>query len=178
MHSDRFVWGTETRRRPDGIPFLVYEPRRTDAAELLEDVRHWGDRVHLVRGEQRMSYAELLDLVPRVATVLGDHGVRPGDRVMLIAFNSVEWIVGFWATLAAGAVVVLANAWWSEAEARHALGVVDVALVLADPRSAKLIPGEVPVLELDDGTAIGGSKEIVAWAKANPAAETPAATPA
>lgn len=27
----------------------------------------------------------------------------------------------------------------------------------------------VPVLELDDGTAIGGSKEIAAWAAANPA---------
>jgi hypothetical protein len=27
----------------------------------------------------------------------------------------------------------------------------------------------VPVLELDDGTAIYDSKEIVAWAKANPA---------
>ncbi|MCA1843819.1 MAG: acyl--CoA ligase, partial [Actinobacteria bacterium] len=153
MDFSRFTWGTETVRRADGIPFLVYEPRRTDAAQLLEDVRHWGDRVHLVRGEQRMTYAELLDLVPRAATVLGDHGVRPGDRVMLLAFNSVEWIVGFWATLAAGAVVVLANAWWSEAEARHSLGIVDVALVLADPRSAKLVPAEIPVLELDDMTA-------------------------
>ncbi len=27
----------------------------------------------------------------------------------------------------------------------------------------------VPVLELDDGTAISGSEQIVAWAKANPA---------
>jgi hypothetical protein len=28
----------------------------------------------------------------------------------------------------------------------------------------------VPVLELDDGTAIGGSQEIVAWARSNRAA--------
>ena len=27
----------------------------------------------------------------------------------------------------------------------------------------------VPALELDDGTAIAGSKDIIAWAKANPA---------
>jgi hypothetical protein len=27
----------------------------------------------------------------------------------------------------------------------------------------------VPVLELDDGTGIGGSDKIIAWAKANPA---------
>jgi len=38
-------------------------------------------------------------------------------------------------------------------------------------KRAKELTGSttVPVLELDDGTAIGGSKEIAAWAKANPA---------
>lgn len=150
---NRFEWGTSVVRRTDGVPFLVYEPRRHNAAELLDDVRHWGDRIHLVRGDRRMTYDELLDLVPRTAGVLADHGVEPGDRVMLLAFNSVEWIVGFWATLAAGAVVVLANAWWSEAELGHALGVVDVSLVLADPRSAKLVPSGTAVLELEDMAA-------------------------
>ncbi len=38
-------------------------------------------------------------------------------------------------------------------------------------KTAKRLTGKsmVPVLELDDGTAIGESKAIVAWAKANPA---------
>ncbi|MEP6954702.1 MAG: glutathione S-transferase N-terminal domain-containing protein [Solirubrobacteraceae bacterium] len=38
-------------------------------------------------------------------------------------------------------------------------------------RRAKQLTGStaVPVLELDDGSAIGGTKAIVAWAKANPA---------
>jgi hypothetical protein len=38
-------------------------------------------------------------------------------------------------------------------------------------KRAKELTGKnwVPVLELDDGTGIGGSEEIVAWAKANPA---------
>ena len=148
--TERFVWGTDIVRRESGTPFLVYEPRRVNAAELLDDVRHWAHRVHLVRGVQRMTFAELLDLVPRAAAVVAEHGVGPGDRVMLLAFNSVEWIVAFWATVAAGAVVVLANPWWSEEEARHALGVVDVALVLADPRSAKLVPAEVSLLELSE----------------------------
>jgi hypothetical protein len=42
----------------------------------------------------------------------------------------------------------------------------------AGRRRAKQLTGSstVPVLELDDGTAIGGSHEIVAWARANPAA--------
>jgi hypothetical protein len=42
----------------------------------------------------------------------------------------------------------------------------------AGRKRAKELTGSstVPVLELDDGTAIGGSHEIVAWARANPAA--------
>jgi glutaredoxin len=41
----------------------------------------------------------------------------------------------------------------------------------AGRKRAKELTGKstVPVLELDDGTAIGGSREIVAWARANPA---------
>jgi acyl-CoA synthetase (AMP-forming)/AMP-acid ligase II len=171
--ASRFIWGTDTVRREDGIPFLVYQPRRSDAADLLDDVRHWDDRVHLVRGSQRMTYAELLDAVPRVAAVLADHGVGPGDRLMLLAFNSVEWIVAFWATVYAGAVVVLANPWWSEAELEHGLGVADPALLLADPRSAKLVPAgaAVPVLELEamaEQAAAPGSRSL---ARPTPAGE-------
>src|SRR3954463_16734185 len=41
----------------------------------------------------------------------------------------------------------------------------------AGRQRAKQLTGStmVPVLELDDGTAIGDSKKIIAWAKANPA---------
>ena len=41
-------------------------------------------------------------------------------------------------------------------------------------KRAKELTGSstVPVLELDDGSAIGGSKNIAAWAEANPAKAT------
>ena len=41
----------------------------------------------------------------------------------------------------------------------------------AGRKRAKELTGRswVPVLELDDGTAVSGSQEIVAWARANPA---------
>lgn len=42
-------------------------------------------------------------------------------------------------------------------------------------REVKRLTGSswVPALVLDDGTAIGGSEEIVAWAKANPKVSAP-----
>ena len=36
-------------------------------------------------------------------------GVRPGDRVMLLAYNSPDWVLALWAVGSAGAVPVLGN---------------------------------------------------------------------
>ena len=54
----------------------------------------------------------------------------------------------------------------------YGLGILPDALNnTAGRRRAKELTGSnmVPVLELDDGTAVGGSDEIVAWARAHPA---------
>ncbi|HEX8122802.1 MAG TPA: glutathione S-transferase N-terminal domain-containing protein [Solirubrobacteraceae bacterium] len=47
----------------------------------------------------------------------------------------------------------------------------------AGRKRAKELTGDswVPVLELDDGTAVSGSKEIAEWARANPAGKAGAA---
>ena len=53
----------------------------------------------------------------------------------------------------------------------YGLGILPEALNQTRGRRwAKELTGSslVPVLELDDGTAVGGSREIAAWAKANP----------
>ena len=57
----------------------------------------------------------------RVAAHLRGLGVRPGQRIMLLGFNQIEWVVAFWAAQTLGAVAVLGNAWWSEAETATAL---------------------------------------------------------
>ena len=53
----------------------------------------------------------------------------------------------------------------------YGLGMLpDAANQTAGRKRAKELTGNtwVPVLELDDGTAIDGSKKIAEWAKANP----------
>ena len=59
----------------------------------------------------------------------------------------------------------------------YGLGMLPEALnQTAGRKRAKELTGSnmVPVLELDDGTAVGGSDAIVAWAQAHPAAATAA----
>lgn len=63
--------------------------------------------LHKVGGHyQPISTAELVDRVRRLAGALADLGVKPGDRVALMAENGPHWPTVDFATLCIGGVVV------------------------------------------------------------------------
>ncbi|NQW08806.1 MAG: long-chain fatty acid--CoA ligase [Alphaproteobacteria bacterium] len=64
------------------------------------------NRTAIVSGGRRMTYAELMDEVRRLAAGLQDHGIRPGDRVALACPNITAFPVAYLAILTAGAAVV------------------------------------------------------------------------
>ncbi len=53
-----------------------------------------------------ISYRELRDRARRAALLLGTRGIKSGDRILLIAENSLEWVIAYFAILLAGAVAV------------------------------------------------------------------------
>ncbi len=127
------VWGREIGvELVNGHPCKVYRVRPRSMAELLRGGRRWPARTFLVEGARRLSFADFEAAVARVAAGLAPLGVGPGRRVVLLAYNSIEWLAGFWAVQALGGVAVLCNAWWSPQEVRHALDEIEPALVLAD----------------------------------------------
>src|SRR5690554_4792987 len=83
---------------PASIPALVLE-----AAE-----RH-GQRPALEDGERRISYAELPEHMLRVTRALLAAGITQGDRVVIWAPNSIDWVVLAIGLQAAGAVLVPLN---------------------------------------------------------------------
>ena len=136
------VWGTEVRRRQEGIPFLQYEPRRRSLPSLLEDAHRWAGRDHLVQGERRISFEKFLAAVDAVAGDLRQRGIGPVSVVLLLAANCPEWVVSFWAVSRTGAIIAPGNGWWSEEEVDHVLGLIKPALVIGDPkRLAKITDG-------------------------------------
>ncbi|MBA3742847.1 class I adenylate-forming enzyme family protein [Sporichthya sp.] len=145
-----FVWGTEVTRRERGIAFQMYAPRRTHLASLLDDAALWSDRTHLVQGSRRLTYADLFARIEATAALLHDRGVRPGDRLLLLAPNSPEWIVMQWAGIRLGAVVALGNGWWSEPEIAHAIDLISPTLVIADARRGSRLPAGTPALDIAD----------------------------
>lgn len=126
-------WGREVERsRVRGHSCLVYARRPRSVSELLVESRRWDTRTFLVSGEHRLSYRHFEQAVGRVRGRLAGHGIRRGQRVVLLGHNSVEWLLAFWAVQCAGAVAVLGNVLWSEEETERALRTIEPHAIIAD----------------------------------------------
>jgi|GEM_PF-967699 len=90
-------------RGPDGSPLTF--------VALLEDLRRtWGDKVafqqKVRRDWQRISHNELHRRTYELAAGLVALGLRKGDRVALVAENSIDWVCSYYAIVIAGGVAV------------------------------------------------------------------------
>ncbi|MBC2637860.1 AMP-binding protein [Rhodococcus wratislaviensis] len=73
-------------------------------------------------GGERLTYRQLWDRAARVAGGLRAHGVEHGDRVAIRYPAGISWVLAFWGTLMAGAVVVAVNTRSSVSEVEFVLG--------------------------------------------------------
>ncbi len=113
----------------------LYEPRPRSVTDVLLGVPRWAERTFLVQDDERISFGQLAGALPVAADLLRNHGVAPGDRVMVVAYNSPAWVLSLWATWLLGAVPVLGNRWWSDAELGDAIELTKPALVISDRTS-------------------------------------------
>lgn len=145
MSSGTAVWGDRIAvEEIGGVPFRMYTERPRRIESLLVFADRWGSRPHVVQGERVVTFEGFRNAVGSKARTLFEHGVRRGDRVFILGWNGPEWIVNFWACLEAGAIPVLANAWWSAVEVANGVAALRPALVLADARTADKLPSGCP----------------------------------
>lgn len=102
----------------------IPEPLPADTFQALKQAaaRH-GDRDFVVidHRAQVATYDAMLDHATRLATLLDNRGVRPGNRVCLALANSVDWVAAAFAAAALGAVVVPLSTRLVDREVRHCL---------------------------------------------------------
>ena len=133
MTSLAELWGREVGPTTiSGRPGLAIHPRPTEFDELLIGAERWADREFLVQADRRITHGEFHAAVPAAAAYLERAGVRAGDRVLLLSYNSPEFVLALWGLWWVGAVPVFGNRWWSEAELEHALGITKPVLALTD----------------------------------------------
>jgi acyl-CoA synthetase (AMP-forming)/AMP-acid ligase II len=134
-------------------------------ADLFESVVDVvGDRVALVvpnaaGGRLELTFGQLEDRVNRLAHVLLEAGVAPGDKVGIYGYNGSQWVEAQWAAWKVRAVPVNVNYRYVEGELRYLFDNADmVALVHGaefSPRIAAVrddCPTLTTCIAYDDGT--------------------------
>jgi acyl-CoA synthetase (AMP-forming)/AMP-acid ligase II len=156
-----------------GAALPVFAHRRRALRDWLVDPAGHGPREFLVQGERRLTFDEHLIAVAALADVLaGEHGVGRGDRVAIVAANSPDWVVAFWAAISLGAVVVAGNAWWTAREAQYSLERARPTVVVADAKRAERLDG--PLLRIEDLPQLIASRACARLPDVRPAEDDPA----
>ncbi|MGW6693535.1 class I adenylate-forming enzyme family protein [Rhodococcus sp. NPDC054953] len=137
-----------------GSRMPVMRERKHAVHELLTGSLAWGDRDYLVTADRRLSFREHAEQVAAFATVLADdYGVGVGDRVAILAANTVEWVIAFWATQSLGAITVGMNAWWVPREIEYGVTLTTPKVLIVDAKRAALVAEtdiDVPVLTMEE----------------------------
>lgn len=137
-----------------GARMPVMRNRRHTVHDLLTASAAYGDRDYLVTADRRISFAEHHAAVVALAQALErDHGVGIGDRVGILAANTVEWVLAFWATQSLGAIAVGLNAWWVVPEIEYGIRHSTPKVLIADAKRAALlaqIDSDIPVLTMEE----------------------------
>ena len=169
-------WGEDVSAgRYAGHPGLLYTRRPRTFTELLFGVQRWAPRTFLVQNDRRISFGEFFATVDTARNRLQPLGIQPRERVMLLAYNSPDWVVALWAIWSLGAVPVLGNRWWSPQEAAHSIAltapravitdvpdlaaadevaVLDIAQMRAEGATASGTPPRIPGPDAEDDPAV------------------------
>jgi long-chain acyl-CoA synthetase len=112
----------------------------TPTAELLEAAAAaHGDRVALVHGDERITWAELRDRADAFAGALAERGLGAGDAVAIVLPNVPAFAVSFLGALRAGVTAVPLNPAFKQTELEFHFRDAQVRAVVAGPRSAAAV---------------------------------------
>ncbi|MCP5056441.1 MAG: acyl--CoA ligase [bacterium] len=136
-----------------GEKLPVFKNRARSLREMLQGSERHDGKEHLVLGARRIRFEEHRQLVASTARALHErHGIGKGDRVAILAANSPEWLVAFWATVSLGGIVSALNGWWTADEIRFGVELSEPKLLIADQRRIERIAGAdlgTPILEIE-----------------------------
>ena len=117
---------------PPGVPKSLSVPRTSLHYNLEVSARRYPDKAALLYYGSAISYAALEREAAALAGFLQQRcGVKRGDRVLLYAQNSPQFIVAYYAILRADAVVVPVNPMNKSAELAHYIGDSDARVAIA-----------------------------------------------
>jgi len=100
------------------------------------------DRVAFIFGSERITHAAYLARVERLAAGLARVGLRPGDRVVVLSQNNLEFVDLYGAAARLGAILVPVNWRLSVDEVAYAVGDAAPRIVIADAVLQPMLQGK------------------------------------
>src|SRR2546425_11300352 len=110
---------------------------------LARSAMVYPDRIAAVEGDRRFTYAEFNQRIHRLASALRCLGVSPGDRVAVLAPNTLAALEPQFGVPLAGAVLVMLNIRLQASELAWILNHCGAKVLIADPQ---LLPIVQPIL--------------------------------
>ncbi len=106
---------------------------------ITNGVRNYAQNVALIYQDVEITYADLALSVDCLAFGLGEMGIEPGQRISLLLPNCPEFVYGYFAAAALGAIVVPVNPLLKPAELDYIWRDADVRLVITIPQLLPLV---------------------------------------
>ncbi len=123
-------------------------------ATYLEDFLSRGSEPAFVHREglrvKRWSYREIAKTSLQFARELEARGIEKGERVLLWARNSPEWVSAFFGCLLRGVIVVPLDLQSEPGFVKRVEAQVKAKLALCDATTSGLVEQTLPVIELDE----------------------------
>lgn len=122
---------------------------------LTESAARYPDKTALIAGESTLSFGQMAARAGAVAAILQRQGLKRGERLALVLDNSIEMVVGVFAGLMAGGVVVPIHPATKPAKLAYIFNDCQVRIVVA--------AGGLDVA-VGDAVAASPSVQAVLWA--------------
>lgn len=125
-------------------------PRNDISALVAEAADEVPDRQALVEsGGRSLTWSRLEDEVARIATGLGTHGIRAGQRVMIAIGNRIEFVTTYLGVLRAQVVAVPVNPRSTPGELARMVADSGTRLVVADETALDAVRAALGELDPD-----------------------------
>ncbi len=116
---------------PENLPRTLVFPEKTLPEFLSDHARHTPEKVAFNFYGREISFREFDQRTNQLAMALIDFGLKKGDRVSLFLENSPQFVIGYFAILKAGGVVVAANPMFKEDELKYELMDAGARIIIA-----------------------------------------------
>jgi len=157
----------------DGVPHSLAYPEIPLTRFLDDSADHFPNATAMIFEGRKFSYQELRATVNSLAAALTSLGVSKGDRVALLLPNSPPYVIGYYAILKIGGLVVNLNPLSVERELLYLLNHAEAQTVLvAEPLYSR-------IAAIADRSALKNTVIVCLrqWAAVKPAGKKPLSLP-